>query len=90
LLTLTGRSLTVEASLAKDDLLVPPAPFRATFEAKWYEPWHYGDEKWRGKEGIISLKPGEVLNLTIRLQRDQSGSGLMRRVRSLHVKETLG
>ena len=58
------------SALAKDDLLVPPTPFRATFEAKGYKPWHYGDNKWRGKEGIISLKSGEVLNLTIRLQRE--------------------
>jgi len=49
---------------------VPPAPFRATFEAKGYKPWHYGGDKWRGKEGVISLKSGEVLNLTIRLQRE--------------------
>jgi hypothetical protein len=53
---------------AKDDLLVPPSPFRATFEATGYKPWHYGGDRWSGKEGIISLKSGEVLNLTIRLQ----------------------
>jgi len=58
------------SALAKDDLLVPPAPFRASFEAKGYKPWHYGGDKWRGKEGVISLKSGEVLNLTIRLQRE--------------------
>ena len=56
--------------LAKDDLLVPPAPFRVTFEAKGYKPWHYGGDQCRGKEGVISLKSGEVLNLTIRLQRE--------------------
>lgn len=58
------------SALAKDDLLVPPAPFRATFEAKGFKPWHYGGDKWRGKEGVISLKSGEVLNLTIHLQRE--------------------
>jgi hypothetical protein len=52
------------------DLLVPPAPFRMTFDgAKGYKPWHYGGDNWQGKEGIISLKSGEVLNLTIRLER---------------------
>jgi hypothetical protein len=56
--------------LAKDDLLVPPSPFRATFEAKGYKPWHYGGDKWSGKEGIISQKSGEILNLTIHLQRE--------------------
>jgi hypothetical protein len=58
------------SALAKDDLLVPPVPFRATFQAKGYKPWHYGGDKWQGKEGVISLKSGEVLNLTIRLQRE--------------------
>jgi len=58
------------STLAKDDLLVPPAPFRATFEAKGYRPWHYGGSKWRGKEGVISLKSGEILKLTIRVQRE--------------------
>src|SRR5215470_2348127 len=37
-------------AIAKGDLLVPPVPFRATFEAKGYKPWHYGGDKWRGKE----------------------------------------
>jgi hypothetical protein len=58
------------SALAKDDLLVPPVPFRATFEAKGFRPWHYGGDKWSGKEGVISLKSGDVLNLTIRLQRE--------------------
>jgi hypothetical protein len=54
---------------AKDDLLVPPVPFRATFEAEGYKPWHYGGDQWQGKEGVISLKSGEVLNLKIVMQR---------------------
>src|SRR5262249_1305256 len=58
------------SALAKDDLLVPSVAFRVTFEAKGYKPWHYGGDKWREKEGIISLKSGEVLNLTIRLKRE--------------------
>lgn len=58
------------SALAKDDLLVPTAPFRATFQAKGFKPWHYGGDKWRGTEGVISLKSGETLNLTIHLQRE--------------------
>ena len=58
------------SALSKDDLLVPPVPFRATFEAKGFKPWHYGGDKWGGGKGVISLKSGEVLNLTIRLQRE--------------------
>lgn len=57
------------SALAKDDLLVPPTPFRMTFEAKGYRAWHYGGDNWQNKEGVISLKSGEILNLTIRLQR---------------------
>ena len=64
-----GRPYRTSA-LAKDDLLVPPVPFRATVEAKGYKPWHYGSDKWRGKDGVISLKSEGVLNLTIRLQRE--------------------
>ncbi len=63
------------SALAKDDLLVPPSAFRATFEAKGYWSWHYGGDNWQGKEGVISMKSGEVLNLTIRLQREPRGSG---------------
>jgi hypothetical protein len=57
------------SALAKDDLLVPPVPFRATFEAEGYRPWHYGGDRWQGKQGVISLKSGEVVNLTILMQR---------------------
>lgn len=56
------------SAAAKDDLLVPPAPFRAAFEAKGFKTWHYGGDKWRGNDGVISLKSGEALTLTIRLQ----------------------
>jgi hypothetical protein len=59
------------SALSKDDLLVPPVPFRATFEAKGYKPWHYGGENWRGRDGIISLKSGAILDLTIHLQRTE-------------------
>jgi len=61
------------SALAKDDLLVPPTPFRATFEAKGYKPWHYGGDNWQGNDGVISLKPGEILNVAIRLRREASG-----------------
>lgn len=60
------------SALAKDDLLVPTVPFRATFQAKGFKPWHFGGDKWQGKEGVISLKSGEVLTLTIRLQHDRA------------------
>lgn len=52
------------------DMLVPTAPFRMTFEAKGFKPWHYGGDNWQGKEGVISLKSGEVLKLKIRLQQE--------------------
>jgi len=56
------------SALAKDDMLVPPVPFRATFEAKGYKPWHYGDENWKTERGLISLKSGQTLNLRIQVQ----------------------
>ena len=56
--------------LGKGDMLVPPDPFRVTFEAKGYRPWHYGGDNWQQSQGVISLKSGESLNLTIHLQRD--------------------
>lgn len=58
------------SALTKDDLLVPPAPFRVTFQAKGFKPWHYGGDQWQGKGGVISLKSGDVLNLTIHLRRE--------------------
>ena len=56
---------------AKELLLVPPVPFRLTFKATGYLPWHYGGSRWQGKEGLITLKPGETLPLPIRLKRAQ-------------------
>lgn len=50
-------------------VLVPPVPFRLTIAAKGYEPWHYGGERWRGREGLIALKSGETLNLAIQLKK---------------------
>jgi len=46
------------SALAKDDLLVPPVPFRATFEAEGYRPWHYGGDRWQGKQGVIFAEIG--------------------------------
>ena len=47
---------------SKDDLLVPTSPFRMTFDAKGFKPWHY--------DGVVSLKPDGVLNVAIKLQRE--------------------
>lgn len=57
------------ANLKGETLMVPPVPFRLTVEAKGYETWHYGGKGWQGQEGLITLKSGETLNLTIRLKR---------------------
>lgn len=54
---------------ANDVILVPPVPFRLTVEAKGFEPWHYGAERWKDKAGIIILKSGETRNLMVRLKR---------------------
>jgi len=55
--------------MAKDLLMVPPVPFRLTFEAAGYLPWHYGGQQWQAKEGLIMLRSGETLRLSIRLKR---------------------
>jgi hypothetical protein len=54
---------------ATELLMVPPVPLRLTFEAAGYLPWHYGGPRWQGKEGLITLKSGETLRLSIRLKR---------------------
>jgi Carboxypeptidase regulatory-like domain len=57
--------------LGRGDMPVPPdAPFRMTFEAKGYRPWHYGGGNWQGREGLISLKSDETLNVIIQVQRE--------------------
>jgi hypothetical protein len=56
---------------AKERFMVPPVPFRVTFEAGGFLPWHYGEEKWQSKAGLITLKSGETLHLSIRLKRSQ-------------------
>jgi hypothetical protein len=50
-------------------MLVPPVPFRLTVSANGYEPWHYGGANWQGKAGLIILKSGQTLNLTVRLRK---------------------
>jgi len=54
----------------KVSMLIPPVPFRLMVDMDGYKPWHYGGDKWQGKEGVLSLKSGEVLNLIIRLQKN--------------------
>jgi len=56
----------------RKSLQVPPVPFRLRAEAKGYETWHYGGEKWEGNEGLISLKSGESLSVSIRLRPSSS------------------
>ena len=56
---------------AKELLMVPPVPFRLTFEAAGYLPWHYGGDRWRANAGLITLKPGETMHLPIHPKRSQ-------------------
>lgn len=49
-----------------DEILVPPVPFRLTFDAPGYLSWHYGGNGWLGKDGLMTLKSGETLTITIR------------------------
>lgn len=58
-----------------DTIMVPPVPFRFTFEADGYVPWHYGGSKWLGPSGLIRPKCGEEILITIHPQhalKDQS------------------
>ena len=50
-------------------ILVPSVPFRLTVDADGYEPWHYGGVNWQGKAGLMTLKSGETLSLTVRLRK---------------------
>jgi hypothetical protein len=52
-----------------DTILVPPVPFRLTIQASGYPPWHYGGANYAGKAGLIALKPGQTLNLDVRLKQ---------------------
>lgn len=56
-------------------LMVPPVPFRLTFEAPGYLPWHYGGQRWQGNEGLIRLKSGETLRVPIRLRHSSRREG---------------
>jgi len=65
-----GRYGDYQRSAKPDDLiLVPPVPFRLTVQEKGFQPWHYGGEHWLDKEGLIVLKSGETLTLTVRLKK---------------------
>jgi len=55
------------SSKPNDVLLVPPVPFRLVVSAPGCKPWHYGGANWRAKDGLIHLKPGASLKLSIRL-----------------------
>ncbi len=56
---------------ARELLMVPPVPFRLTFKAAGYLPWHYGGDRWRTNAGLITLKPGETMHLPIHPKRPQ-------------------
>ena len=56
-------------------LMVPPVPFRLTFEAPGHLPWHYGGQRWQGNEGLIRLKSGETLRVPIRLRHSSGREG---------------
>lgn len=59
------------AAKASKSLQVPPVPFRLRAETEGYEAWHYGGDKWMGKEGLISLKSEESFKVSIRLRPSQ-------------------
>jgi hypothetical protein len=50
-------------------MLVPPVPFRLKIDADGYESWHYGGANYAGNAGLIALKPGQTLNLDVRLRK---------------------
>jgi len=52
-------------------MLVPPVLFRLTVLADGYEPWHYGGANWQGRVGLITLKSGKTLKLSVRLRHFQ-------------------
>ncbi len=57
---------------AKESLMVPAVPFRLTVEADGYEPWHYGGKEWQSIAGLITLKSGETLDLSVQLQQSRA------------------
>jgi hypothetical protein len=59
----------VGVGFIKGVMLVPPVPFRLTVVANGYEPWHYGGANYAGKDGLITLKSGQTLTLTVRLSK---------------------
>ncbi len=52
-------------------MLVPPMPFRLTVRVIGYEEWHYGRANWKGKDGLITLKSGQTLSLSVKLSRSR-------------------
>lgn len=53
---------------ANESVMVPPVRFRLTVQADGYESWHYGGQAWQGKDGLINLKSGEKLSLSVQLR----------------------
>lgn len=54
---------------ATELLEVPPVPFRLSFEARGYLPWHYEGKRGNTSAGLLALKSGETIRLRIRLKR---------------------
>lgn len=50
---------------SEESLLVPPVPFHLMVEAEGYKAWQYA----ASATALISLKPGEVFDLTVWLER---------------------
>lgn len=57
------------AQSKEESLMVPPVPFRLTVEARGFEPWHYGGNEWQTDKGLIRLKSGQNLNLSVHLRK---------------------
>lgn len=68
-LGIRGTYKTAVAAEPKVTIMVPPRAFRLTIEADGYAPWHYGGDLWQEDAGLISLKSGEHLDLTVQLKR---------------------
>jgi Carboxypeptidase regulatory-like domain len=56
----------------EESLMVPPVPCRLTVEASGFEPWHYGGNEWQTDKGLVRLKSGQNLSLSVRLRRSQT------------------
>jgi hypothetical protein len=69
--SVTTDSRIVGGGFLNGTMLVPPVPFRFSVLADGYETWHFGGTKWKGKRGLITLKSGQTLSLSVRLRRSQ-------------------